>query len=467
MSCETNQNRVSAVAAPASGGISARQNKFAGLAGRLGRQATGSLRVIESFDGPGSLDALLGGGVVLETGFLLASLRARQPAAEGEAEDIELSFKDPDAVPGWAEEFIKQRVRTRLGSPADDRRYREGSKPDWEPAQNRFVEELGRRPPRRKEEGFSAKSRTADILARRALIAVPLLKLGQTVSQFAATGVARLSRPEKSDLIGGVEQRFFFPNTSKIPVTVWQSSLTPLFNLADGFGSRIVGSEGKMFEARGKTWHCGTLVVQTARGTRTVTHLQGLSIPAAHYYYSRPLGENDVVGIITGQKGFDPKTVSPGGYAGQISEVEALCPLWASLKRGLIQAHLRWGEASSVSEAPQPQAEETAADGTENKDSKRRKRRGKLPSGGREEVPAPSGDLPTGPPRGGGPKVELGGRAYPVFVRRVVETADQRRLAEAAYYDDRAGAWQEVKDPAVRERLAVEVEAGLLKTWDD
>lgn len=480
MSCETNQNRVS-TAAPSSGGINARQSKFAGAAGRTlgaltgqaGRIATRALSTVESFDGPGSLEALTGGGVVVEAGILLALLRARKPADEAEDEDIEIDFKDPDAVPGWAENFLKQRLRARSNSPADDRRYREGSRPDWEPGKNRIIEEMSKRPPRRKEEGFTAKSRTADLLTRRALMAMPLLRFGQTISRFAGTGAARLARQGRSDRIGGVEQRFFFPGTSKVPVNVWQSSLTPLFNLADSAGSRITSSEGKMFEVKGKSWHYGATVVKTRQGERTITHLQSLSIPAAHYYYSHLLSDNEVVGIITDQKGFEPKALSSGGYAGQISEVESLCPMWASLKRSLIQAHLRWGDAAPATGGLRAQAEEPAAvqagkqDDRQGQGSRQRKRGGRLPSGGGNQILTPSGELPAEPPQGDGPRVKLGSREYRVFVRRVVEMPDQRRLAEAAYYDDRAGVWREVKDPAVRERLASDVGAGLVETWGD
>jgi hypothetical protein len=104
-----------------------------------------------------------------------------------------------------------------------------------------------------------------------------------------------------------------------------------------------------MFESEGQTWHRGTTTVQTslaqngdAGGQRTITHLQKLSLPGTHYYFDRPLSEQEVAGIVTGQKGFEARHLP--GFAGQISELEALQPAWAGLKKGLIQAHLFWGQ---------------------------------------------------------------------------------------------------------------------------
>jgi hypothetical protein len=193
-----------------------------------------------------------------------------------------------------------------------------------------------------------------------------------------------------------------------------------------------------MFELGGKTWHRGTLVLKTNQGERTITHLQSLALPAAHYYYNRRLSDNEAVGIVSGQKGFEPKALP--GYAGQVSEVEALCPAWADLKRGLIQAHLRWGEVSRGAEDA---------------------RRGTLRGGAGEQ-----GGEQVHPLDGVQAQVNLGGQDYPVLVRRLVAGPGGRRLAEATYYDDRARAWKVVDDEAARTRLAEQVQAGQLEPWE-
>jgi hypothetical protein len=48
------------------------------------------------------------------------------------------------------------------------------------------------------------------------------------------------------------------------------------------------------------------------------------------------------------------------------------------------------------------------------------------------------------------------------MVRKVIQEGPQR-LAVAAYYDDQAGAWQEIKDPGIRAALAKQVEAGQMR----
>ncbi len=181
-----------------------------------------------------------------------------------------------------------------------------------------------------------------DKMRRQVLQWLSLAKVGQTAGVFAGTGLGRLSRIEKSGLVEGIEQRFFFKNR-KLPVGMWQSRLTPWLNTRDVLGAgQAQASSGVMFEIEGKTWHRGTTTVKTPAGERTISHLQSLSLPASHYYFNRPLSDNEAVGIVAGQKGFEPKYMA--GYAGQITEVESLSPAWASLKKGLIKTHLFWSE---------------------------------------------------------------------------------------------------------------------------
>jgi hypothetical protein len=100
--------------------------------------------------------------------------------------------------------------------------------------------------------------------------------------------------------------------------------------------------------------------------------------------------------------------------------VDGLFPAWAGIKHSLIQSHLRWGP---VSPSPRPSA------------------------------------------RPSQPRVRLGAQEYPVMVRQVVQEGP-RHLAVAAYYDDQAGAWQEIKDAGIRESLARQVQKGQIAVTD-
>jgi hypothetical protein len=280
-------------------------------------------------------------------------------------------------------------------------------------------------------------NRVAEEVRRRAILAVGLLKLGQTAGSFTGTGLARLSRRSEPEITAGLEQQFFFPDSTRRPVRVWQSRLTPLFNRIDAGMSEVQRSEGLMVESQGQTWHRGTTVVKTTQGERTLTHLQSLTMPSTHYYFNRRLSDNETVGIITGQKGFEPKTLD--GYAGQISEVESLLPAWAQTKRGLIQAHLRWGDRPAGSTSGKQQR--MAAEKQTNPDA-------------------------IHPLDGVKTQVTLGGQDYPAMVRRVVRGPGGQPLAEATYYDKDADAWKAVEDEGVRARLAEQVQAGQIEPWE-
>jgi hypothetical protein len=279
--------------------------------------------------------------------------------------------------------------------------------------------------------------RLAGVAGRRAAMAVGLLKLGQAASQAAGTGVARLSRETKEGVTGGTEQQFFFPSSTKREVGVWQSKLTPLLNRADSGPGRVGRSDGVMLEVDGQTWHRGTSVLKTVQGDRTLTHLQSLSLPSTHYYFNRRLSDQDAVGIITGQKGFNPKTKV--GYVGQVSELESLSPAWASLKRGLIQAHVRWGDQGPEGTKTDRIGEQKRGDTGDQKSS---------------EYVHPLDRVKD--------TVTLGEKEYPVMVRRVSDG----QLADATYFDADAGAWKPVEDEAARARLAERVRTGGLEPWE-
>jgi len=172
---------------------------------------------------------------------------------------------------------------------------------------------------------------------RRMLALVGAARLGREVGRGAATGLARWSRPPGT----AVTEQFFFK--SNTPVRLWPSRLTPLLNrrIVAGLGA-VKESRGLMLETGGQSWHLGINTVETQRGERILTQLQSLALPAKHYYFNRPLSDNEAVGLISGQKGFEPRQLP--GYAGAVSEGEALAPLWAESKKALIRAHLLWGD---------------------------------------------------------------------------------------------------------------------------
>lgn len=419
MSCEMNSNKAGRTAG-VKAGISAAQGKFNSAAGRMigaisrsvGRSATAALRITESFDGP-SLNSLAAIPVVLEAGALLGSLRARRrqkladipvpPAMQALMKD------EPRDLPAWADRWTQDQDRP---DPAD---------------------------------------RLSGRVRQRAVMAVGLLKLGQATSAFAGTGLARLSRAGEPGVTAGLEQQFFFPASTMRPVRMWQSRLTPWFNRADAGVSGIQRGDGLMIESQGQTWHRGTTVIKTTQGERTMTHLQSMTAPATHYYFNRRLSDNETVGLITGQKGFEPKSLE--GYAGQVGEVEALLPAWAQTKHGLIQAHLRWGEQGRAGERGSKGAGEQGT------------RSGEVGEQGSKGA-GERGNEEVHPLDGVKAQVKLGGQDYPVLVRRVTSGPGGRPLADATYYDAEAGVWKAVDDEDARARLAEQVSAGQIEPWE-
>jgi hypothetical protein len=137
----------------------------------------------------------------------------------------------------------------------------------------------------------------------------------------------------------------------KMQVRFWESGLASPLNKADLLGAHVTGkgvrsSEGAVFELGEKTWHRGTAVIDTPSGERTITHLQSLSLPADHYYFSQPLSDEHAAGIAV-------KTVRPEdvpGYVGQVSSLEALAPGWAMAKRAMITSQLYWGGSGAANQ---------------------------------------------------------------------------------------------------------------------
>jgi hypothetical protein len=169
------------------------------------------------------------------------------------------------------------------------------------------------------------------------------------VSRFTGLVGALAGRISRTDLAGTVvrEKRTLLFFKGKEAVNVWKSSLTDFLNRADLLGSHALGkgvyaSDGVMFETGGATWHRGTSIVDVpGQGPRTITHLQSLNVPASHYYFDRRLDDEQAVGIVTRQKGFEPEKLP--GYVGHVTPTEALCPGWAGAKHAMIKSVLYWG----------------------------------------------------------------------------------------------------------------------------
>lgn len=398
MSCET--NGLKAKVAGLRVGISGLNNKAAAAGARIvtglgrgaGRAAGMTMGLLESFDGPQTLDDLGPAALVAEVWGMLSRRTSGQASGDMIASatpppevgyTLGPSVNDAD-IPGWFTAGVEAK-RAEAAAQAGRRFTTTGERQAAQGRQWRG----------------------------RALLGLGLLKLGRTGSTAAGSGLARLSRTTD----GPVEPRFFFPRSANLPVKVWSSHLTPLLNRLDAGPWPVQVSAGRMFELAGVTWHRGTVLVKTPQGERTLTHLQRLSLPACHYYFKRRLSDNETVGLIAGQKGFEPKSMA--GYVGQISEVESLAPSWAAAKGQLIRAALLWDEP---------------------------------PGGTLNEEAAQADD-----------RIEINGRSYPVIVTRIVGTPGRDPRAEAAYYDGTV--WQEVRDSGLKKMLARRVEAGQLKLW--
>ncbi len=420
MACNTQQRSVSNLAAVKCG-LSSLQSKVSYASGRvvatLARPAVATLGVLESFEGPKNPDMLLAGLVGVEALGWLVGWR-QQPFRSAPAASA--------AAPAWLVSGVEQ--------------LREQEFRDKQQAALQEGRKLFDRSDRARAE--AARLRSA------ALLALGVLKLGQVTSGAVATGLARLSRPPGS----AIEQRFFFANTSQVPARLWPSRLSPLLNRLDYGPARLETSEGLMVEVNGRSWHRGVVVVKTALGERTISHLQSLTLPAAHYYFNRRLADHETVGIIAGQKGFDPKYLD--GYVGRISELEMLAPAWARLKKNLIRTQLYWDQVTPGGESPAAQPPAPEKNGPiADKGATKSSRQPRL-----AQAPYPLQQV--------GDRVRLGGREYPVIIRRGRPAADRRPLAEAAYYDEAAQVWKEVVDEEARQWLARQVKSGRMQAWE-
>ncbi len=170
--------------------------------------------------------------------------------------------------------------------------------------------------------------------ARTAYVAAKAVEKGTSLVGVAAGNLTKTG--EAGQVVR--EKRRFLVGTAKIPVELWSSSLTPLFNRRDILTRQVISSKGVMFESDGQVWHRGTTVVKTSTGRRTITHLQSLNAPATHFYFSRPISNEQAVGLASGQL----KPEETPGYVAGVSRLESLAPALAQAKHALIRAHLHW-----------------------------------------------------------------------------------------------------------------------------
>lgn len=178
------------------------------------------------------------------------------------------------------------------------------------------------------------------------LNSITALQLVRTLSTGAGTGAARLTRPRDE----AIRTETFFDHRTP-PVRIWRSGATTALNTRDIMRwprTSVEFSSGQMMEARGKTWHLGTVVaaVGQAPETRTLTHLQSMNFPARHYYFNKPLSAREAAGIILDRPEYDPKHIE--GFAGQVSEVESLHPSVSHLKHAMIQSGILWGDTAPI-----------------------------------------------------------------------------------------------------------------------
>ena len=176
------------------------------------------------------------------------------------------------------------------------------------------------------------------------------LAVAVTASQQASSALATLAaRASRQGQVGLVTQKRPV-NLLGVPlgeaderVTFWRSRLTGTLNALDLLapiqGRDVRSSAGVLFQTGGVTWHRGTMLVNTPKGERLITHLQNLALPPAHYYFNCHLTDEQAAGVAA--RRLRPERLP--GYVGQVSALESLAVGWASVKHAMIRSVLYWG----------------------------------------------------------------------------------------------------------------------------
>ena len=337
MSCET--NALKAKAAGMAAGVSSLASKSAYNAAALGSAAAG--RASPLVEGAGKKAAQVRDGVAGVTGAMTARTKAAasvvgrgasaakakvQQVADWEAErEYQLAARVAPAsnkvlaVASWADRFKVGGMAINAGLFLLARRYGVKS------AQLHKLKQLSDRLSSGVQQGTG--------------------QVGNAVTSLSRKSLAASVVQEKPVL-------YFFKK--KTTVQLWNSSLTPLLNRQDRLGpaGSVRSSKGALLTVNGVAWHQGTTVVNHAGDQRTITHLQSLSYPAAHYYFDRPLSVRETAGIVSGQPGFNPERMT--GYVGQVTSTESLALGWAKAKHGLIKNRLYFPPPDAQSGARPP-----------------------------------------------------------------------------------------------------------------
>jgi hypothetical protein len=210
------------------------------------------------------------------------------------------------------------------------------------------MEELGRRK-------LAPGEDVAEQVPMRAFIAagasevLPLAVAVGATQQASAALVTLAARASRDGQVGLVTQKRLV-NLLGVPlgeadekVTFWRSRLTGTLNALDLLppiqSQDVRSSDGVLFQTGGVTWHRGTMLVNTPKGERLITHLQNLALPPTHYYFNCHLTGEQAAGIAA--RRIRPERLP--GYIGQVSALESLTVGWASVKHALIRSVLYWG----------------------------------------------------------------------------------------------------------------------------
>jgi hypothetical protein len=323
MSCERNSNRVGRLAG-AGAGISATACKFSHTVGAMvGGARQAAIRAGQTF-APLS-DAAL--DFVDRQGFGASLMRSK-------------AFKGA-AVGAAVSAMLAADQRYRAGSPS--RKPGKGDPDAWMAAMG-----LGARSP-------------SSTVARAALVVELVGRSSTRVGEL----VAHAGRREQ---VGAAGRKIAYSKmfglrigeTSQ-KVKLFSSSLTGPLNKLDWIGmpkAKIKSGDGVTFETNGRTWHRGTSTADTPAGERTITHLQSLSLPAAHFYFNRPVTDEQAVGMANEK--MRPETIP--GYVGTVTRFESLAPGWGGVKHAMIKNALFYGRSSSRDGGPSATGAPAATD---------------------------------------------------------------------------------------------------------
>ena len=188
---------------------------------------------------------------------------------------------------------------------------------------------------------------------------IRLLNGGEKLARLKGNIQGDTSRTSLAATVVQQQQAFGYFRKQEA-VNLWHSRMTPKLNRADlpNVGEKVLSSTGVVLknEATGTSWHSGSLKVEMPDGqTRTMSHLQSLSIPSRHYYFDRKLSREELAGIVTGQGGRKlSRAEDMSGYIGQVGPVDSLTP-GGKVKHTLLKNRVYYPPAGSSPSQPAPE----------------------------------------------------------------------------------------------------------------